>query len=354
MAEQVTAPSNTAADIVSQLGIETNVDAVSEETGSEDSGTDDASGSEAVGAEGDESAATDGAEPASEASEKPAADAVKPQDPAARRAAFEALFTEEALATPEGVKAAATALRERQVKHHDTYRRTVQRERSAKEATAQAKQAEATYTRFNGQLQGTLQLLQQGTPEQALHALGVLRGKAGIDAYEELTSTVIGIKKNPAPADSPKLQALENELRALKGGIESAQVKAENDQWRGQVAAAAAHVGAEGKPAYQGIAHFVKAGHVTLADVVRAVEEDFVQNGVAPQASIDKLNKIWMTHVPAETPAAKNGVAKLTGKLPGRAARPAAAAAGSRELSEEERMAELAADPSFLSSLGIL
>jgi len=351
--EAVAAPANTAADIVSQLGLDvaSNVDTVSEEAGSD--GADNSTGSEAVGAESDESVAAD-EQPSNETAE-PAATPVEPQSPAkARLEAFRALFTEEALATPEGVKAAATALREREVKHHDTYRRTVQREREAKTAIATAKNAEQTYQRFNGQLQNTLQLLQQGTPEQALHALGVLRGKAGIDAYEELTSTVIGIKKNPPPADSPKVQALENELKAIKGNIEHAQKKAENDAWRGQVARAAAHVGAEGKATYPGIAHFVKVGHVTLADVVRAVEEDFVQNGVAPQASIDKLNKIWLTHVPVETaaPAAK-GVARLAGKLPGRAARPAAAAAGSRELSEEERMAELAADPSFLTSLGL-
>jgi hypothetical protein len=359
MAEQVAAP-NTAADIVSQLGIQTNVDAVSEETGSdsEGSGTEEA----VEGVDGDSLPGSDGVSAAEdgkpdEVAEKPAADAVKPQDAAKTKLeAFRALFTDEALATPEGVKAAATALREREIKHHDTYRRTVQRERVAKETTAQARRAQETYTRFNGQIQGTLQLLQQGTPEQALHALGVLRGKAGIDAYEELTSTVIGIKKNPPPADSPKLQALENELKALKGGIEHAQVKAENDQWRGQVAAAAAHVGPEGKPVYPAIAHFVKVGNATLADVVRAVEEDFVQHGIAPKDSIDKLNRIWMAHVPAEpaAPAATaKGVARLAGKLPGRAARPAAAAAGSRELSEEERMAELAADPGFLASLGI-
>jgi hypothetical protein len=359
MAEAATAVATpaapTATDTLSALGIEIapNVDEVSAETESGD-------GSE-VGADGTGGAATEAVEPAVEAAKADAP--VKPSDAAAaKREAFRALFTDEALATPEGVKAAQSALRQAQVKHHDTYQRTVQREQRAKQEISAARQATENYSRLNGQLQNTLSLLQQGTPEQALHALGVLRGKAGIDAYEEMTSTVIGMKKNPPPAESPKVKALEEKLAAIERAEEERRLESGNLAWMQQVAQQAAAAGADGKPANPGIAHFIKAGKFTLRDVVDSVIQDKIEYNqrtgrVLPDSeALTKIEAALADLVPAAPPAAPvatGGAQRLTGRLPGKTVARAGAAAGSRELSEEENMAELAKDPAFLRSLGL-
>lgn len=349
-----------ASSIVASLGIstggESNVDTVSAEAeGSEDSGSGTvAEGGEEGEREGADEAAADGAATESAAVQSPGADAKRPR--------LADLTTDEALKTPEGIKAAAAAIRQATVKHHEAYRRTVQREREAKATTQRAAAAEQNYHRLTGGLNSTLSLLQQGTPEQALHALGVLRGKAGVDAYEELTSTVIGIKKNATAEESPKVKKLEEEIARIREERDHERTVSENNQWRHSIATAAAATGEGGAPVHPGIAHFVRAGKFTLADIVRAVEQDKISHyqstgrGLSDRDALAGVERALADLIPAgATPATPKSAAKPVGRLPGRGVPPARAAsgAGSRELSEEERMAELAKDPTVLGMLGL-
>lgn len=354
-----------ASSIVASLGIstggESNVDTVSAEAeGSEDSGAGTVAESGEEGErEGADEAASDGA--ATEGA------AVQPQGTDAKRPKLAELTTDEALKTPEGIKAAAEAIRRATVKHHKSYRLLVQREQEAKATTQRATAAEQNYQRLTGGLNSTLSLLQQGTPEQALHALGVLRGKAGVDAYEELTSTVIGIKKNATTEESPKVKKLEEEIAKIREEREHERTVADNNQWRHSIAAAAAATGEGGAPVHPGIAHFVRAGKFTLADIVKAVEIDKVNyshtdgkfNGrsLSDRDALAGVERALADLIPAgaaPAPAPKGG-AKPVGRLPGRGVPPsrAASGAGSRELTEEERMAELAKDPAVLGMLGL-
>lgn len=343
------APQVDAGAALAALGIETNGDG---EASGDDTATLGGTGGDGAGevGEGAESAASDASA---------AGAATDPQaTKAARREAWKALFSDEALASPEGVKAARDALRAREVKHSDNYQRTVKREQEAKSTVAQARQAAQNYTSLNGQLQSLLTTVREGTPEQALHAIGMLRGKAGIDAYEELTSTVIGLKKNPPPADSPKLIALEAELRNMKQAQADHATQADNARWAQGVAQQAAAMTAEGAPVNPGIAFMIKAGNTTLRAIVDAVAEEKIAyhqrtGQVLPDANIiAQLEKIWRPLVPNAAPPA-TGVARLTGRMPGQGTTRTGSAPGSRELTEAERDAEIANDPGFLRQLGL-
>jgi hypothetical protein len=357
MAEATTPAVSDAASIVAALGItngsEADVDTVSAEAeGSEDSGAGTVTESGGEGErEGADEAAAEGAEPDA---------AVKPPADGAKRPKLADLTTDEALKTPEGIKAAAAAIRQATMRHHEAYRRTVLREREAKAATQQATAREQNYQRLTGGINSTLNLLQQGTPEQALHALGVLRGKAGIDAYEELTSTVIGIKKNaPAPADQ-KVQELQAKIAEIETGLQRKNIDETTRTWQHNVASQVVAKTAEGALQYPAIAHFVNSGKFTLATVIESVDADqraeFERTKtLIPEAQlIANIEKTLADLLPVGAPAAAKPAARPAGRLPGRGMSPAraASAAGSRELTEEERMAELANDPDVMRALG--
>lgn len=282
------------------------------------------------------------------AEQAPAATAADAGQPS-KRAAFDALFTDEALAKPEGVKAAAAALRERQVKHHETYARTVRRERDAKALAAEAAAAKQNYSQLTGQVHTTLETLFRGSSEDALRELGRLRGKDGIAAYEEMTDAVIAMKRKAEKESSPEAKAALEEVRQLRQSIEHGKITAENNAWRTDVARTAAAVQNNGAPLFPGIANFISSGNTTLREVVQAIEYEFVQNGIQPRASLERLDKIWRAHIPSAPTALPSG------NLPGRGVPPARAAgsAAERELSEEERMQEIANDPEVWRQLGL-
>ena len=298
------------------------------------------------------------------AEDAPAAKAEVPAAPPAPGKPLDPLSAE-AIAQPGGIEKAQAFLKEKQREHDRAYLKVKDREQRLKHDAERFKSELGQSRAFVQSIQADLQLLTDGNAEQKLEALGRLtRGKDPLKVWEEISITAAsGGKKAPSP-EAQELARQIAELRAEReaeraAAVEQQQVQQLN-QLRGQMLQGAQSATEE----FPALAHFASA---KPREVVEYLNDMIVAAHGSGQPmtwaqAYAQLNAELAPHFSAVQPA--QGLATLTApaakpvaptqRSPGRSLNPSLAtrpAAAVREMTEAERIAELASDPDFLGSL---
>jgi len=248
-----------------------------------------------------------------------------------------------------------------QIKSHRVHQKLERRAERAAQRELEAQQARDAHVALSRQVQADLQLARTGTADEVLAALSRLTGRSGADVYEELTNAVISNGKAPKP--NPEISELRAQLERFQEAQVQAQQLARNEAIVRQ-RTAEIQTKVSSAPS---IAHFIAAGKLDVQSVTAQIVEDmrqhFARTGqrTTEERVIAQYEKELKDLVPAvklpEVPSAPKGTPPKAApaRLPGRGVSPgrANAASAARELSDDERMAELAADPAFMRSLGL-
>lgn len=271
----------------------------------------------------------------------------------------------EALAAPGGIEKAQAFLKEKQREHDRAFLKVRDREARLKHDAERFKAELGQSRAFVQSVQSDLQLLSEGNAEQKLEAIGRLTRKDPLKVWEEIAVTAAsGGKKAPSPEVlelQQKLAAFEARQEAERARAVEQQQIAQLNQLRSQMLQGAQAATEE----FPALAHFATA---KPREVVEYLNDMIVAAHGSGQPmtwaqAYAQLNTELAPHVPAVQPA--QGLATLTApqaakpvaptqRSPGRSLNPSLAThpnAAVRELTEQERIAELASDPDFLSSL---
>jgi len=295
------------------------------------------------------------AEPAPEPSKTATPDKTATVDP----------LSAEALAAPGGIEKAQAFLRERQRVHDRAYLKLQARETSLKQNVERWKGELGQGRAYVQSVQADVGLLQNGTPEQKLEALGRLSRKDGLKAWEEIAiSAASGGKKAP----SPELDALREEIRALREERQLDQARAQEHALQQQLHDMTGRLvhGASNAEAYPALAHFVQSKPQEVAEYLTTIIR--ARHDAGRPISFDQAYEIvnqelsqYYQPTPSSvggglaTPAAQAAKpAQPAQRSPGRSLNPGlqTQTSGSvREMTDAERVAELASDPDFLQSL---
>lgn len=308
-----------------------------------------------------EDEAGEGDEGAPEAEAAPAAAPEVAADP----------FSEAALAAPGGIANAQKLLKQKQQDHDRAYLKLSNRERAFKQ-TRDQHIAELNQTRAYVQaVQADVNLLANGDASQKLDALGRLTRRDGLKVWEELAIGAAGGKKAP-PA--PEVVELREQLAQL-----TRHLQAEREQQQEHATVQQLHQlktqmlqGATNAEQYPALAHFASA---KPAEVMEQLNEYIVEahasgRPITWQQAYNRLNsELSEYYQPAASaavaPTGAGGLAtsvaqaakpvQPTQRSPGRSLNPSLATRATssvREMTEAERIAELASDPDFMASLG--
>jgi hypothetical protein len=148
------------------------------------------------------------------------------------------IFSDEALATPEGIKKGRERIKQLRRMTHEKYLelknfegRVVKRHGKLKHQVAQYVAKKQNDELLLGNVRSNLQGLHSGDPDTILTALGNLTGTDGIKAYELLTSRIVNRGR---PQLDPQVQAIidaQNEkIEQLKGNFAKRQTEEQVQQ----------------------------------------------------------------------------------------------------------------------------
>lgn len=296
-------------------------------------------------------------EPAVAAPQKPAAPVAgdKPLDP----------LSVEALAAPGGIEKAQAFLKEKQREADRRYLKLDSREKKFDHDRNRHVQELQQSRAYVQSVQSDLQLLRAGNADQKLEALGRLTQSDSLKVWEELAvSAASGGRKAPS-AETQELQRQIQELRAEREAEKAAAVEHQTlsqlNQLRGQML----HGAQSNVEQFPALAHFatVKPAEVTeyLNDMI--VSAHGAGRPMTWAQAYEQLNSELSPHLPAAPVA--HGLATVvapqaakpvspTQRSPGRSLNPSLATrpgGAVRDMTEAERISELASDPDFISSL---
>lgn len=288
----------------------------------------------------------------------------------------DALFDEKALARPDGIKAARQAVidarkaaQDEKRETHRVFVRVQRREDAAKARDADLNRREAVFGAQVQRLSADLDTMKNGNADEALQALGRLRGVSGTEAYEQFTQTVIANgKKAPVQRDPELVALLQRQQQQIAALTQSHQQENEGrarEAWRSGITQA---VQGDEYPALN--AAFKDFGR-DLIDRMNEVKlaywnenKQVLDDGALLRHFENKLagyvSRRSATVEPqvetvsrAATSAGDRRVPRR--QLPGQTVSPtrAATSAATRELTDEERYEELVNEPGILQKLGL-
>jgi hypothetical protein len=300
--------------------------------------------------------------PEAETEETPA----EPETPAAaakpahKLVVDDALFTEEALGTPEGIGKARDVLLAAQVKMSRGYGRLKSREEKLATQAQHVDQRERTIIRLGEGLQSDLQQLENGDATAIINTLGKLCRRDGIAVYQMLTDNMVLNGKRAKP--SKEAQELRSELQQLRDAMVGKERQEQSQQFQQQELQAKQRIysGASNAAEYPALAHFATAKpNEVVETLVQMKIEHHRQHGTVldDAEAFRTLNAQLSRYAPTETGDKPDAGREPSHSKPGtQAARlgktvspSRASTASSRrtidEMSDDERMAELARDP---------
>ncbi len=326
--------------------------------------------------ETEEAEETEAPKPAAKSSPKdakPEKDAKDEGDPLAA-IRDDKLFDEKALSNKPGIGKARSALlaarkavRDAEQRNHSTHIALREREGRIKEVSSDLTRRLKTFEAIESRFNADLDVLANGKPNEALEALGRLARRSGSEVYEQLTQAVLGAKKaakdGPDPRLTSKIEELESKLKKYEEaeGQRSEQESVAQARQQGTQAVSQEYEAAvEDLPNIKYFADAGKAAEI-MADLDNINQELWEASG-RPQRGIPirvLLNEVDRRYakLPREQAAPEKAEAaakKAAPRLPGRGPSPARAAtsSGTRELDEDERLADLANDTAELRRLG--
>ena len=159
--------------------------------------------------------------------EKKEEDSKEKQPPLQGAIEDDALFTDEALATPEGLAEARRVIQETRRKSHKTYLGLQQREsrfeRVKNETLAMRKQVQTVGEMLNADLSA----LQSNDPNLVLTAFARLTKQDPVEAYNSLTAHLAGAAE--APQESAGEKRLRARIEELENGIRQRDLEAKQE-----------------------------------------------------------------------------------------------------------------------------
>lgn len=280
------------------------------------------------------------------------------------------LFDEKALANKGGLLAARKAIldarseiRAQHAKANDVYVRIRRRDAKSVQREERGKRYEHAARALYDERSAQFDLLENGNAEQIVEALGKLTKRDGVKLYQEMTDAILanGKRQREKPQPDPEVSRLKKELEELKESIEDRDLGAARTNWLNATAAVIAD-----EKQFPGIAHQVKEGRgeQILDLLMRRKEEGWAnshrdpsQRTVVPDAVLlRELNEQLLPYVPRqpEPKVEQKKQANTQKRLPGSGPNPANASTASgnaREMTEDERLAEIANDTTFVNKL---
>lgn len=283
-------------------------------------------------------------------------------------------FSDEALATKEGVLAGRDALRAeleetRKVRatHDAAYTKLINKGNKLDQKIAQYKRDRGSLDAEKAQLQANLQNMFRGSGQQVLDALVQLSGgRDAVRLVEELNTAVLGKKPRDAsdPAVVQALQELRNDNQQLRTYIQQRDDQAQLQQARGALMGVARDA-----EKYPNLARLAQQNPHGAIEALEGVANELFQGGantfdaIAGGACSQVENQLVQY---AEQMGWSRGQPTVAGRapsenVPGQAhgapgqSLPAASTGGSseRELTEDERIAAAAKNPAVLRMLGM-
>lgn len=320
--------------------------------------------------------ALDAAQPPSDEPAEAAAAGDEPAPTEAKPAPGAALdpLSEEALKAPDGIKKAREFLKEKERAHDRQFLKLRDREDKLKGTLEKWKTERGQEQAFLQSVQADLKLLQNGSAEQKLDALGRLSRKDGLKIWEEMA--ISAAQNGKRPPISPELIALREELAELKGSIVGER-KQQQDAAQSQAEQRQLHQlkqqlvqGASDAATYPALAHFAGSKPAEVAEHLTEMIQTAHEAGrpiTWQQAFVELNSELSKYHTEATASVAAraaDGLATVaapaakpvipTQRTPGRSLNPGLAtrtAGVVREMTDQERLAELANDSAFISSL---
>lgn len=270
----------------------------------------------------------------------------------------------EAIAAPGGIEKAQAFLKEKQRDHDRKYLKLDAREKRLSHDAERFKAELGQSRAFVQSVQADVQLLADGTAEQKLEALGRLTRKDPLKAWEEMAISAASGGRKPPSSEAQELARQIAELRQERANERAQAVEHQQIQQLTQLRGQMLHGAQNAQEQFPALAHFAtaKPSEVTeyLNDMI--VSAHGAGRPMTWAEAYAQLNDELAPHLPAAQPA--QGLATLTAKAakpvsptqrsPGRSLNPSLATrphAAVRDMTEAERIAELASDPDFISSL---
>lgn len=282
------------------------------------------------------------------------------------------LFTEEALATPEGIQKAAQALKDRDRFTSKAYVKLKARDKKSRATQESAQRWEANARTLHERQQADVELMTNGDQNQRLEALGRLFRMPGIDAYELLSEGVLGLKKKGPKSET---EAVKRELEELRNGLKLKEQQEAERQATHAVLLAESRIAALAQTEqFPSVQHFAKQSREQLNEIVRQVKQqcldhwnEQVRQGVQPQP-LDHSVALGQLELLLKPHAAQTGSNPDAGRAPSRNPKPGptgrtvsparASTASSRrsldDMTDEERRADLARDTDALRRFGLV
>lgn len=306
-------------------------------------------------------AGDDAPETQPDAEPEPAADKA-PRTPDAE------LFSDEALATPEGVKAAAARLRERDKMQFEAYhklkkfeKRVVKRAAKFDHTLQTFRNEKQNHDLLIGNVRSNLTGLHSGDPDTIITALGNLTGQDGIRALELLNSRLVNRGRSQIdPQVQSVIDGLQREVEQLKGGL--------NER---EATATVQHLDHQINQHHQAIQQQVLTSTTTphLARIMRDDPQRLTRaivkviedtNGKIPASQLyAQMEEEIRAHVGGSAPQGEGGgpapkQPATAQRSPGQSVGPRTAAVSNpRQPSEEESLRALADDAELMRSLGL-
>ena len=325
---------------------------------------------------------TPGPAPGAPAEETPAPETEAPaEEPPAAPASVDddALFSEEALSTPEGVAKAREALAaarrahaEERAKTSQVFLRMKKREEKAKAQYAEAQKMHEAAQALNQRLATDMSALQAGDARGIIDTLGRLTGRPGKQVFEELALAVATDGKGTP--ESKKLKELEERyerrVRELEERWEQEKRAQQDREAQAVIERRKQELVQLGSDAsrFPAVAHFVGLGKrkevaETLAEYkMKAFEEGLP---ISDEEAVKLLEDELKPHLPAPPPAPGGGTGSphaapqqrkpASGGLPGQTLAPSLTTepgGSKRELTDEEHRQALIYDDQFWAALG--
>lgn len=313
--------------------------------------------------------------PATSTETEPAAKTPPDQSEAGPVALDDALFSDEALSTPEGLKAARDAVAKaraetdvRARKSHEVYLRLNKRERKLRAEREAVNREKETLSTIGREVLSDVELLQKGSAQERLDALGRITRSDGRQVFEAMARVIAVNGKAPKP--SPEVEALQRKLEELERRREAdlaAQEAERNRALLEQRKAQLVQVVTNDPSAYPIVSNIAQQHPKEVADRLVLIKTQAHEQGrplsdkeaaAALERELRGLYAPPSQNGAAGTPSPDAGLAPsapataakpVAGGLPGQSLpqRVTTESSSRRELTDEERLAELAADDNF-------
>ena len=315
-----------------------------------------------------------------ETAAKPEPETAKPAAPPEpkRKGAWkldETLLTEAALKTPDGIKAAGAHLLDGKRELHRKWLGIEDREGRFEKTKRETLQLQQNLRTQAGLLQNNLQALRVGDAKTVLSALGQLTGQDPVRWLEQLN---VHVARNGKQEDAPEVIELRQELAEIRREREAERMQsqaAQEQQFVQRRLGEMVHRAQTNTEQWPEVARFARDNPEGVAQALHqikteyysrhrtALDDDGAIGNLETQIRYFRSSSQTENGTPSQGVGGREPVASQPAKpesngaqrSPGKSVTPSLASqtVTTREMTEEERLRDLAEDPEFVSMFGL-